>query len=165
MKLHLALDLDDASGQDESEVLPLTAVDINAMGAAFLDAYLDTIDYEGEDIEDAIAEVGNLFAGAYGKFLPEVSGCILESGSVASALFAAECGNGVFIPYVITTKKNSGRGFATRLIKRAILQAKNGGYRFIDLYMTKGNDKAEGIYRRLGFKDAPPDTSKTAAKH
>lgn len=157
MKLHLVLGLDDASGEDDGEVLPLTAVDARVMGAAFLDAYLDTIDYEGEDIEDAIAEVRDLLAGAFGRLLPEVSGCILECGSVASVLFAAESGDGIFIPYVITTKKNSGRGFATRLIKRAILQAKRDGYRFIDLYVTKGNDRAEGLYRRLGFKDAPSD--------
>ena len=155
MKVHLMLEFYDASGEDDGEVLPLTAVDTEAMGAAFLDAYLDTIDYEGEGIEDAIAEVKDLFAGAYGRLHPEVSGCILESCSVASALFATESGDGIFIPYVITTKKNSGRGFATRLIKRAIQQAKNGGYRFIDLYVTKGNDRAEGLYRRLGFKDAP----------
>jgi GNAT superfamily N-acetyltransferase len=155
MKLHLMLELDDASGEDDGEVLPLTAVDTKAMGAAFLDAYLDTIDYEGEGIEDAIAEVRDLFAGAYGRLHPEVSGCILKNGSVASALIAAESGDGIFIPYVITTKGNSGRGFATRLIKRAILQAKHGGYRFIDLYVTRGNDRAEGLYRRLGFRDVP----------
>ena len=157
MKLHLMLELDDASGEDDSEVLPLTAVETIAMGAAFLDAYLDTIDYEGEGREEAVAEVQDLFAGAYGKLVPEVSGCILNNGSVASALFAAESGDGIFIPYVITTKKNSGQGFATRLIKRAIFQAKNGGYKFIDLYVTRGNDRAEGLYRRLGFTDAPPD--------
>ena len=157
MKLHLVLELDDASGEDDGEVLPLTAVDTKAMGAAFLDAYLDTIDYEGEGIEDAIAEVRDLFAGAYGRLHPEVSGCILASGSVASALFAAESGDGIFIPYVITTKQNSGQGRATRLIKRAIQQAKHEGYRCIDLYVTKGNDRAERLYRRLGFTDAPSD--------
>lgn len=156
MKLHLMLELGDASGEDACEVLPLTAVETGAMGEAFLDAYLDTIDYEGEDVEDAIAEVRDLFAGAYGRLLPEVSGCILNNGSVVSALFATESGDGVFLPYVLTTKKNSGQGCATRLIERAILQAKHSGYRFIELYVTKGNDRAEGLYRRLGFKDAPP---------
>ena len=165
MKLHLMLDLDDASGEEDGEVVPLMEPKTKEIGVAFLDAYLDTVDYEGEGIEQAVAEVKDLFAGAYGKLLPEVSGCLLQDGSVVSALFAAESGTGVFIPYVITAKEYSGRGYATRLIKRAILQAKKAGYRFMDLYVTKGNDRAEAIYRRLGFKDASSDISKTAADH
>jgi len=163
MKLHLLLDLDDASGEEDGEAAPLLESKTEEIGEAFLDAFLGTIDYEGEGIEEAVAEVKDLFAGAYGKLLPEVSGCLLQGGSVVSALFAAENGKGVFIPYVVTVKRNSGQGYATRLINRAILQAKKGGYGFIDLYVTKGNDKAERLYRRLGFKDAPSDASKTAA--
>ena len=165
MKLHLLLDLDDASGEEDGEVVPLMEPKTNEIGVAFLDAYLDTVDYEGEGIEQAVAEVKDLFAGAYGKLLPEVSGCLLQGGAVVSALFAVESGNGVFIPYVITAKEHSGQGYATRLIMRAILQAKRGGYRFMDLYVTMGNDRAEALYRRLGFRDAPSDISETAATH
>jgi GNAT superfamily N-acetyltransferase len=157
MKLHLRLELGNATGKDDHEVVQLPADRIEDIGEAFYDAYVDTIDYEGEAVEDAVTEVKDVFAGAYGKIIPEVSGCFMSEGLVASAIFAVESTGGVFIPYVITTKRHSGRGYATRLIENATYQANRLGYRFIDLYVTKGNDAAERIYRRLGFIDAPPE--------
>lgn len=158
MKLHLRLDLSGAIGKDDNEVQPLLDNRAKDIGEAFFDAYVDSIDYEGETVEEALAEVKGVFAGAYGKLAPGVCGCLEEEGgAIASALFAVERGDGIFIPYVITTKKQAGKGYATRLIRRAIFRAQDGGYRFIDLFVTKGNSRAEDLYRRIGFENFPPE--------
>ena len=151
MKLHYLTDLSEPPKSKETcadiVVCQLEDFSSKALAEAFFDAYLNTIDYEGETIDDAEAEINNVFAGEYGKFIANLSSCIVENGKVLSALFVTSSEPGkLFIPYVITVKEAQGKGLATLLLNRFLTLAPKNGWKVAELFVTKGNSNAIKIY-------------------
>jgi ribosomal protein S18 acetylase RimI-like enzyme len=141
------------SGQEPRQFRPLLEVPVPALGELFLDAYRDTVDYEGESLEDAIGEVQNVIGGGYGQLAQRYSLTLGQGGEVHSALFVTETPEGdLFIPYVVTAKSHGRQGLAKALLERCLQQAKDHGVSSVDLYVTEANRGAVELYQSLGFR-------------
>ena len=56
--------------------------DVPALGQLMLAAYRDTIDYQGETLKEAVAEVRGTLDGQYGTFLGDCSFLVEEGGQL-----------------------------------------------------------------------------------
>lgn len=154
LKIRLLYDLQQQMVPDSRPVhpvIPLPTERYKEIGQAFLDAYRDTIDYEGESLDDAIDEVSRVINGGYGPLAVCASGAILVEGNIAAAVFVSIHNDTPFIPYVITSKEFKGRGMAGELLRYVLRRLSEAGYKHVELYVTKGNLPAEKLYENLGF--------------
>ncbi|HET8777480.1 MAG TPA: GNAT family N-acetyltransferase, partial [Candidatus Limnocylindria bacterium] len=120
-----------------------------------LDAYIGTIDYDGEVLDDARAEVAGWIRSG-GRSLQH-SFVALDGDTMASAILAS-IGDGVpLIAYAMTAASHKTRGLATALMEATMDSLGAAGYDRVELWVTIGNDPAEGIYERLGFRDVEAD--------
>ena len=135
-------------------LIPVTEVQLSDLAVFFLDAYRDTIDYEGESIEDAAGELQNVMSGGYGPVIHEASVCLRVGDEIAAAVFITERDGVAFMPYIVTAKKYKGMGFARQLVTNCLCVLKQLGYSELVLYVTAGNVPAEHLYRSLGFTES-----------
>ncbi len=96
-------------------------------------------------------EVSRVFNGEYGSLILSASGAILVEGNIAAAVFVCEQNETPFIPYILTSKEWKGHGMASELLRHALSQLSKEGYHRVELYVTKGNQAAENLYKKFGF--------------
>jgi len=128
-----------------------TPADAEALAELMLDAYLDTIDYEGENLEDARVEVAGYLEGSP---LLECSWLAnADHGPVSASLVsfwgARDC---PVVSYVMTAAAWKGRGLASDLLARSLASLAKGGYREVRAAITEGNVPSETIFTRAGFR-------------
>ena len=125
--------------------------DAASLAALMLDAYLDTIDYEGESLEDARAEVAGYFGGSP---LLECSWLAIADGRPVSASlvsFWTERGCPI-VSYVMTASSSKGRGLASAVLAFSLATLAEEGHREVRAGITDGNAPSEVIFRRAGFR-------------
>lgn len=85
---------------------------------------------------------------------------ILDMGKIV-AVIAIYTNNTIeheaYIPILSVKKKYQGRGFATRLLERAIQCAKEFNMKIINVKTWQGNKKAIFLYNKNGFKITQQD--------
>lgn len=128
--------------------------DLDKIAWTMLDAYRDTVDYEGETYDETLAELKNVVNDGYGKYLAEASFLIEHNDEIASAILINLYKGKPLITYVFTAKKFLNHGHATSLINRSIKALKDMGYNELTLYVTEENINALRLYKKLGFIDA-----------
>lgn len=131
--------------------------DINPLGVLMLESYKGTIDYEGETLEDAVAEVRATFNGKYGPLLEHCSFLIEdleEKGHILSATIVVWSGQmqHPLLAYTMTLPDSAHQGMATFLIKTSINALLTHGHRELYLVVTEGNTAALKLYEKLGFQ-------------
>lgn len=119
-----------------------------------LDAYRGTIDYEGETLIEAVAEVDAWFASP--GHLLEDSLVAIEGGQIVSAALLSRTDGMPVVSYLYTGAAWKGRGLAEGLLRTVMAFLAATGHERIHLWVTAGNAPAERIYGRLGFTDVPP---------
>ena len=130
--------------------------DADALADLMLDAYRGTVDYNGETIEDARAEIDRTLAGYYGPFAPDCSFAVEESGALQSATLVALLDEGLVDPtpllaYSMTRPRSRRRGLASALILRSAEALRSAGHNRLLLMVTAANLPARRVYDRLGF--------------
>lgn len=125
--------------------------DLEHIAHIMLDAYMDTVDYEGESYEDAYGELKNVVNDGYGKYIENASFLIEQEGEAASAILINLFREQPLITYIFTAKKYSNQGHASTLIKSSIKALQEMGYKEVILYVTEENTNAVALYRKLGF--------------
>jgi len=128
-----------------------TLADAETLAELMLDAYLDTIDYEGESLEDARVEVAGYLEGSP---LLECSWLANAdhrpvSASLVSFWEARDC---PAVSYVMTASAWKGRGLASDLLARSLASLAEAGYREVRAAITEGNVPSETIFTRAGFR-------------
>lgn len=136
-------------------VRPPTVADRAALARLMLDAYRGTIDYEGETIVEAAAEVDAWFASP--EPLPDRSLVALEGGGIVGAALLSRVDGIPFVAYLYTDPAWKRRGIAEGLVRAAMASLAETGEDRIHLWVTAGNTAAERIYDRLGFVDVPEE--------
>jgi len=154
-KLLMEIDLS-VIGRIKTEVndnlKPITPEMAENLAETMIDAYKNTVDYEGEEYEDALFEIKNVIADGYGEFLKSVSFAFVKENEVVSAIMVSLYENIPYILYVFTKKNNIGRGLATRLIRKSLYELDRKGYRRVQLSVSEANHGARFLYEKLGFK-------------
>ncbi|MBU7018222.1 MAG: GNAT family N-acetyltransferase [Theionarchaea archaeon] len=127
--------------------------DIDSVGALMLDSFRNTIDYEGETLEDAVVEVGATLEGKYGPFLEDCSYLIEDKGQPISACIVvySEEMSLPLIAYTMTHPCYAQRGMATFLLKKSLNALLARKYKGAYLVVTEGN-QARHLYERIGFR-------------
>lgn len=156
----MALDLTALSARAEGakEVRRLVPEDAPALAKLMFDAYLGTIDDEGQPLEGAVAEVARTFAGDYGAMIWAAS--FVASSSAASPLASASVvtlwRDVPLLAFSMTAPASKRSGWAGRLIMASALALREIRYNEVVLVVTCGNDAAERLYEKLGFREIPP---------
>ena len=135
-------------------VRPPTLADRDGLAELMLDAYRGTIDYEGETIVEAVAEVDAWFASSGHRI--EDSLVAIEAGGIVSAALLSRSDGMPVVSYLYTGAAWKGRGLAEGLLRAVMASLAASGHDRIHLWVTAGNAPAERIYERLGFVDVPP---------
>jgi len=122
-----------------------------------LDAYRDTIDYDGETIEDALNEVQSYFSGISDLVWFESSWLAFVDKKLACACLVSFWNdrNVPLIAYVMTSAEFKGKHLATAAVYRSLQSLIDGGYDEIRAVITDGNIPSERVFARLGFSRLP----------
>lgn len=130
--------------------------DAPALGALMLAAYRDTVDYEGETLTDAVAEVRKTLAGGYGPFLSNCSFLAERAGGPVAACLVTlgDDGRTPLLAFSITHPGFQRQGLAGRLIGNAAKALIERGFTELALVVTGTNEPARRLYEKLGFRSA-----------
>ena len=136
------------------ELKPATASDIDELAGLMLDAYRGTIDYQGEDIDDAREEIRNyLCTENDGDPVTAQSRLAFRDGRLISACLCTrlEGEPHPLIAYVMTSPADKGRGIARYLLMNVLEQLSNAGHKGVSAVITEGNTPSERLFRNAGF--------------
>lgn len=131
----------------EFRVRPVSTGDLDGLARLMLDAYVGTIDYEDESLEDAVGEVRSFFDGAP---LLDRSFVVEEEERLASAVLVSLFEGEPFIGYVMTIPSRKGQGLASLVTTRALDLLSGDGHDRVVLYITEGNAPSEALFASLG---------------
>lgn len=126
--------------------------DLEALAELMLDAYIGTIDYEGEDYEDAVAEVSGYLDGTP---LLDHSYTLEIAERLISAVLVSMIDDAPFIGYVMTRAEDKGVGWARQVTAHALNSLAGEGHARVVLYITEGNVPSERLFRSLGAIATP----------
>ena len=132
----------------------ITPGDQRALAELMLDAYRDTIDYEGEEIEEALAEVDRYFGGAGGNMpLLEHSFALVRGQRLDSACLVKQWGarGCPLVGYVVTAKACKSHGLDGFVLAQSIRALRLAGHSEIRAVITDGNHASETLFRHAGF--------------
>lgn len=118
-----------------------------------LDAYVGTIDYEGEDFDDALEEVRSFLTNARSRL--DRSFVVEDDGEIVSAVLVSVGEDGPFIGYVMTLPSHKGRGLARHVLHHALSHLAADGYARVVAYITDGNVASEGLFHSIGAVRVP----------
>jgi GNAT superfamily N-acetyltransferase len=132
---------------------PGAADDAEALGALMLDAYRGTLDDEGEDLSDAVAQVRGFFAGKSGRPIPEAS-IVAWRGSTPVCFCAVawlEQRGCPFVAYIVTASAAKGQGVGRFVLETALKRAARAGHGEVRAFITDGNAPSERLFAAAGF--------------
>lgn len=155
MKIKMCYDLtqhQDMHLLDNVDIRQVHRKDIDLLAAAFLDAYIDTIDYEGETPKEAVNEIQHAFDGAYGKLVLKASFCLRIEKEIVSTIFVFLDEETLMIGFMTTKASYKKKGYGEVLLKYTLNKLQQLHFQQVVLYVTKGNHPAQKLYEKLGFK-------------
>lgn len=126
-----------------------TAEDRLQLASLMMDAYADTIDYDGETEEQALEEVDGYLAG---EAYLDVSVVAIVDDVIQSAVLAGRILGVPMIGYAMTRAAVKGRGLASALLDLAIAAIWDAGADELRAFITEGNTSSERIFKRVGFE-------------
>ncbi|MEX2251053.1 MAG: hypothetical protein WD895_03145, partial [Acidimicrobiia bacterium] len=115
------IDLDEwiISGTDPArgEIRSPSSADVDGLSQLMLDAYVGTIDYDGESIGDARTEIEEYFSS---EPILECSRVVEIGGEVAAATLVSLWDGSPLIAYVMTRSLRKGQGLARLVLVAAL---------------------------------------------
>ena len=139
------------SGRELSEVPFLIRHPIpgdrDGLAELMLDAYLGTIDYAGEGIEEARAEVEDYLAND-----PRLdSSWVVEDGDrFLAAILLSTMEDEPLVGYVMTRASAKGHGLAAGLLEKSLRSLQDQGWASVGAFITPGNTASERLFARAG---------------
>jgi len=130
-----------------------TQKDAAALAELMLDSYRDTIDYEGETLDQATDEIKRYFEGAYGPPLPDCSWLCLCEGILGAACLVSwwEKRKSPLIVFVMTRAEWKRSGLGGLVLREALRSLVGKEYSEVRAVITEGNAPSEGLFNRFGF--------------
>ena len=138
----------------EVQVIGLRSVspaDDQALATLMLSAFKGTIDYEGEDQDDALSEVQSTLDGSHGPFLENFSHVVVRDGKLASSVLITRWCDDPFVAFTMTGAPYKRSGLAKQGMLRAMGLLHSAGESQLRLLVTVANQEAVALYRSLGF--------------
>jgi ribosomal protein S18 acetylase RimI-like enzyme len=129
------------------------AGDREALAQLMLDAYLGTVDDEGETEAGALAAIDQLFAGEFGPYDAEASEVVDRDGRPVAATLLTAWDGGPFVAFSMTHPAWQRQGLARGGLLRAMGHLAARGETRLDLVVTAANAPAVALYGSLGFAE------------
>ena len=129
-------------------VRPPTNEDRPELAELMMDAYVGTIDYHGETLEQAVEEVDGAFST---EALLEQSRVAEVDGAIVSAVLVSLVEGDAFIGYVMTRASAKNQGYASAVLDECAQAIWDAGYDRIRAWITRGNTPSERVFVRAGF--------------
>lgn len=126
----------------------VTPADLVPLARLMLDAYIGTIDYEDEDLDDAMEEVRSFLDDDVS--LLDRSYLAEDDGEIVSAVLVSLSDGRPFIGYVMTLPSHKKRGLARLLITHLLERLADDGHETVVFYITEGNTPSERLFRSVG---------------
>jgi len=123
--------------------------DLDALASLMVDAYRGTIDYDGEEIDEAVAEVQSYFDG---EPIDAASTIIEVDGEVVSACLVGGHEGGAMVGYVMTAPSHKEQGLGRMATFVSIGSLQGQGFTGVHAWITEGNVPSEKIFLGLGFE-------------
>ena len=148
----MVLDLTNYKNNDYTlNVMKLEDIDDNDIAKLFHSGYQNSIDDEGESIDDWKKLVSKFKGNEYGELIYEATLFIKNGNNLASGIIIGKEDNKPYIIAITTEPNNRNKGLASSLIKTCAIILKEKYKEFI-LYVNEENTKAIELYKKLGFK-------------
>ncbi|NRY59402.1 GNAT family N-acetyltransferase [Clostridium beijerinckii] len=125
--------------------------DIDGLSVSMLDAFKDTVDFNGETIEELHKEICSIVESTFGRFIPDASFQIKQNGEIAAVVLISLFKGKPFVSELFTVKKYLKQGMASNLLKKSINVLMNLGYDDLILYVHSENVDAVNLYKKIGF--------------
>jgi len=153
----LSLSLDHVlDGKPSTANRPLrnpTQKDTTALAELMLDAYRDTIDYEGETLDQTTDEINRYFEGAYGPPLADCSWVCFVEGVLGAACLVSwwEKRKTPLIAFVMTLGERKKSGLAGLVLRQTLQSLVGKRHSEVRAVITAGNTPSEGLFDHCGF--------------
>jgi hypothetical protein len=121
--------------------------DAEALAQLMLDAYMGTIDYDGENIEDARAEIEEFFSS---EPLLGCSRVIEAEGVLAAASLLSIWEGSALVAYVMTGSSSKRHGLARAVLLDSLACLASTQHREVFAFITEGNTASERLFEGLG---------------
>jgi RimJ/RimL family protein N-acetyltransferase len=135
-------------------VRAVSFADVAKLAELMLDAYRDTIDYEGEGIAEAVAEVKNYFSrAAEDPAIFEHSVVLVFRDTIVCACLLEfwQRRRVPLVGFVMCLSAHKHQGLATFALNQAIAELKRAGCSELRTIITEGNAASEALFARAGF--------------
>ena len=137
------------------QIRSVQTADASSLANLMVEAYRGTIDYEGETLEDALAEVNAFFAGERGgpPYLGTSYLALVNSQMVGACLTSDwREKQAPIIAYVMTRANWKKRGIGRQLLFRVLQAIRENGYPEVWAVITEGNRPSENLFLQFGFQ-------------
>jgi hypothetical protein len=121
--------------------------DGESLANLMLDAYLGTIDYEGESVEDARAEIEEYFSS---DPMLDCSRVIEMDGVLVAASLLAMWEGSPLVAYVMTGSSSKRHGLARAVLLGSLDCLARSSHREVFAFITDGNTASERLFAGLG---------------
>jgi GNAT superfamily N-acetyltransferase len=121
--------------------------DRDRLAELMLDSYIGTIDYDGEGIDEAKAEVDDYLGGLP---LLDCSWVVEDGDLLLAAVLVLQWDEGPLVGYVMTRASAKGHGVAASLVEKSIGDLRAHGWETVDAFITAGNIPSERLFARAG---------------
>jgi len=132
------------------QIRTVSPTDLVGLARLMLDAYVGTIDYEDENLDDAVDEVRSFLDNP--DSLLDRSYIVEDEGEIVSAVLVSMSPGWPFIGYVMTLPSRKKHGLAWHLIIHALAE---DGHERVVFYITEGNTPSENLFRSAGAVHVP----------
>ncbi len=129
-----------------------TSTDLPALAALMIASYTGTIDYDGENLEDALGEIQAYFNGASGEPLLDASWLCFDGETLASAILISLWEGNPLVAYVMTAAAYKGQGWGRAILHKSLIDLQTQGYSQVRAVITEGNLPSETIFKKIGFQ-------------
>lgn len=151
-----------APGRPEAaSVRNAETADAPELGMLMDNAYRDTVDHEGETLDQCLQEMQETLSGKYGALITEASFVATHQEKLVSAVLVTEWKGLPLVAYSMTHKSFQGRGLGKHLLRRAISGLSRTKWRELYLVVTDANTPAIRVYEKVGFQRIGPATPGT----
>jgi RimJ/RimL family protein N-acetyltransferase len=134
---------------------PVQSADLVPLAELMLDAYRDTVDYEGESLPEAVREVEHYFSpAAENPALLGPSVMVVDGESVLCACLMKfwrhrSC---PLVGYVICRAEHKGHGLATSALHETLRLLRQARYGKVRAVITEGNAPSERLFLAARFE-------------
>ena len=149
-KIRYEIDLTRRKAESERDprIRAVTNSDVDGLAHLMLNAYRGTIDYEGEGLDEAVAEVRSFLDGE--APILDSSLVIDEGGALLSGILVLMLDGSPFIGSIMTAPEHKRRGLARTVCAASLGNLAADGHDRVVFYITDGNLASEGLFRSLG---------------